>query len=287
MLVDNILTSIKLKSGFPDDNYFTDAEMLIILNDEMKTEITPLLMKLQEEFFVQNKDYTISSTNAYRFPKRNIGNKLRDVKLVDGTQFTNLARLFEEDRDSSDSGYYISRNTLSLSDDITTGTLRVSYFLAPSTLVLSTACAQVLTIDSATQITVSSLPSTFALTTPVDFVQAVGPNDLLAIDQTIASIAGTTLTFTSLSSDLAVGDYICLAGQSCVPVVPEELHPVLIQAALVSCLNSKKDKSAENESKKLQNMKNTMVDLLDTRVESPDIFTKSQGMLTAVKSRRA
>jgi hypothetical protein len=286
MLVDNILTSIKVKSGFPDDNYFTDSEMLTILNDEMKTEITPLLMKLQEEFFVQSKDYTISSTNAYRFPKRNIGNKLRDVKLVDGTRFTNLNRLFEEDRASTDSGYFISRNTLSLSDDITTGTLRVSYFLAPSTLVLSTACAQVLTIDSATQITVSSLPSTFALTTPVDFVQAVGPNDLLAIDQTIASIAGTTLTFASLSSDLAVGDYICLAGQSCIPVVPEELHPVLVQAALVSCLGSKKDKSAENESKKLQNMKVTMVDLLDTRVESPDIFAKSQGMLTAIQSRR-
>ena len=286
MLVDNILTSIKVKSGFPDDNYFTDSEMLTILNDEMKTEITPLLMKLQEEFFVQSKDYTISSTNAYRFPKRNIGNKLRDVKLVDGTRFTNLNRLFEEDRASTDSGYFISRNTLSLSDDITTGTIRVSYFLAPSTLVLSTACAQVLTIDSATQITVSSLPSTFALTTPVDFVQAVGPNDLLAIDQTIASIAGTTLTFASLSSDLAVGDYICLAGQSCIPVVPEELHPVLVQAALVSCLGSKKDKSAENESKKLQNMKVTMVDLLDTRVESPDIFAKSQGMLTAIQSRR-
>jgi hypothetical protein len=285
MLVDTIIDNIKLKGGFPTDNYFTDAEMLTILNDEMKLTITPLVMKLREEFFVQEKQYTITSGGSYRIPKRCIGNKLRDVKLLVDTNYRNINRLFEEDRESEPTGYYITKNTITLSDDISTGTLAVSYYLSPSTLVLSTACAQVLTIDSATQITVSSLPATILTTTLVDLVEADSPNDLLAIDQTITNISGTTLTFASLPSDLAVGDYVCLAGQSPIPTLPEEVHPLLTQAALVSCLRSKKDSGAEDEYKLLKINMEALLDMLDTRVDSNDIKLNGQGLLSYIRSR--
>lgn len=282
---DTLISNIKLKSGFSDDNYFTDPELLTILNDEMKLQITPLVMKLQEEFFLQTKDYTITDGGSYRLPKRCVGNKLRDVKLYDNGAYTNLNRLFEEDRSSNLSGYYISRNSITLSDNITSGTLRITYFLAPSTLVLESAIAQILTIDSATQVTVSALPSTITTSTPVDFIQSESPNDQLALEQTITNISGTILTFSSLPDDLAVGDYICLSGESPVPVIPEDLIPVLVQAALVTCLSSKKDKSAEFELQKLEQMKQTMMDLLNPRVESGDIKIRGQGILSKLRGR--
>jgi hypothetical protein len=98
---------------------------------------------------------------------------------------------------------------------------------------------------TATQVTVAALPSTIVNGSTVDFVQYKSPNDLLAFESTITGVAGTVLTFASLPNDLAVGDYICLANQSPVPLIPEELHPVLTQAAMVTCLASKKDKSQE------------------------------------------
>lgn len=283
---DTLISDIKILAGFSDDNYWTDAEMLTILNREMKVTITPLVLKLQEEFFLQTKDYNITDGGSYRLPKRSIGNKLRDVKIIDGDDYTDLLRLYEEDRSSGRSGYYINRNSLSLSDDITTGTLRISYFLAPSSLVLEASVAEVLTIDSTTQVTVSALPSTITTSTSVDFIQGVGPYDQLALEQTISNISGTTLTFASLPDDLAVGDYICLSGQSPVAVIPEELHPVLVQAALVTCLSSKKDSASKQEAEKLEAMKKTLLEMLDPRVESNDNKIRPQGLLSRVRARR-
>ena len=285
MTSNELITSILLRSGFPTDNYFSNAEMLTILNDEMKLVINPLILKLQEEFLLQTKDYTISSSAVYRLPKRALGGKLRDLKLYDNGIYAYLNRLFEEDRYKNLSGYYINRNCLELSSDITSGTLRATYFLAPSQLVLTSAAACIATIDSATQVTVTALPSTFATTTPVDFVQADGQCDLLDIDKSIVSIAGTTLTFAALPTDLAVGDYICLAGQSPVPVIPLDLHPVLAQAALCTCLYSKKDKAADAESAKLKNSIQVISEMLQPRVESGDIFVSGQGLLSAIKGR--
>lgn len=285
MTSNEIITSVLLKSGFPTENYFTNAEMLSIMNDEMKLTINPFLMKLQEEFLLHYKDYTISSGATYRLPKRALGNKLRDVKLVNSGAFTDLNRLFEEDRSSNETGYYLSRNSLELSSSLTSGTLRLSYFLAPSKLVLTSSCAQVASIDSATQITVTSLPSTITTSTQVDIVQASGQVDLLAVDETISTIAGTTLTFASLPSDLAVGDYVCLAGEAPVPVIPQDLHPFLVQAVLCSCLSSKKDKSVGLELDKLKMIKETLSEMLEPRVESGDIFIRGQGLLSAIRNR--
>lgn len=285
MIADNLISEIKLLGGMSDDNYFTDAELLTILKREMKLTIIPLVLKLNEEYFLSNKDYNITDGGSYRLPKRSIGNKLRDVQLYDGSSYTPLNRLFEEDRSSGLSGYYISRNSIALSDDITTGTLRITYYLAPNELILEVNAAQILTIDSATDVTVNALPSTITTTTPVDIIQSEGPNDQLALDHTITNISGTTLTFTSLPDDLVVGDYICLAGQSPVPVIPEELTPVLVQAALVSALSSKKDSQARSEAEKLEIMKRALSEMLEPRVDSNDSKIRSQGLLSAVRNR--
>lgn len=283
--VDSIITEIKLAGGFPTDNYFTDAEILSIMNGEFSSQVIPLVMKLNEDFFLQNKDYTIASTNSYRLPPRNIGNKLRDIKLVVNNTYFDLNRLFEEDRSSNLSGYYIVRNSIELSSDIVSGTLRMTYYLTPSELVLTTSCAKVLSIDSTTQITVESLPSTIITGTVVDMVQANGPNDLLALNSSVVSASGTTLTFASLPTDLAIGDYICVAGQSPIPLVPEIMEPLLVQATLVSCLGSKKDKAVDYESKGLTNMKESLLEMLAPRVDSNDIKIRGQGILSYVRNR--
>lgn len=285
MTSEQIIASVLLRSGFPTDNYFSNAEMLTIMNDEIKLVINPLIMTLQEEFLLQIKDYTIVAGASYRLPKRALGSKLRDVKIFDGSNYRNINRLFEEDRAANPVGYYLNRNSLELSGEFTAQTLRVTYYLAPSALVLTTSAATILTIDSATQVTVSSLPTNIAVNTQIDFVQSSGQYDLLDIDKTVTGVSGTTLTFAALPDGLAVGDYICVAGQSPVPTIPLDLHPVLVQAVLCSCLSSKKDKALEVEGPKLKKLIDTMEAMLQPRVDNGSIFLSGQGLLSAIRNR--
>ncbi len=285
MTSEEIIASVLLRSGFPTDNYFSNAEMLTIMNDETKLVINPLIMKLQEEFLLQTKDYTIVSGSSYRLPKRALGGKLRDVKIFDGTNYQNLNRLFEEDRASNPVGYYLNRNSLELSGEFTAQTLRVTYYLAPSQLVLSSAVAVIASIDSATQVTVTALPTTISTNTQIDFVQSSGQYDLLAIDQTVSGVAGTSLTFASLPDGLAVGDHVCVAGQSAVPTIPVDLHPLLVQATLCTCLSSKKDKAIEIQGPKLKKLIETMEEMLQPRVDNGSIYLTGQGLLSAIRNR--
>lgn len=282
MTLEEIISNIEVRGSFPDDSYFTTAQYATIINDALKTHVTPLLLKLSEDYLIESKEYTISSsTLKYQLPTRAIGSKVRDVKVKDSSgNYTDLFRLFEEDRSSNRSGYYLKRNSIELSSGITTGTLVVSYFIRPSDLVPSSSYSTITAIDTDTStITVDSLPSTFLVDVDCDFVQANSPFDLLAFDSTITAINSLDVTFSSLPDDLAVGDYLCIAKQSPVPQIPEELQQVLVQASLVQCLSAKKDKSVEYESATLKQMKEDLVNLLDPRVESNDVKFRGNGML--------
>lgn len=285
----DMINSVKLKGSFPtSSDLFSNADYLNILNDELLIQIVPLLNKLNEEYFLSYKDYSVvADQDKYRIPTRSVGSSLRDVQLIDANgSVKSLLRLFEEDKTSLTSGpqgYYIKGNQIILSPKpvVTDGSiLRLVYFRRPSKFVLSTACAQVQSIDIATKtVVVNSLPSAITTSTLVDFVQAESPYDILEMDYSISSISGTTLTFATLPDDLAVNDYITLAGQSCVAMIPEDLIPVLIQAALCSCLTSKKDNQAKIELEKLEQMKKVMSQILSPRVKSDDLKIKSNTLL--------
>jgi hypothetical protein len=239
------------------------------------------MMKLSEEYFLQSKDFTITQGSTYRIPTRAVGAKIRDLKYVDASgNLSNINRLYEEDRPLNKSGYYMLRNSIELSSDFANGTLRMKYFARPSTLVSVTACASVATINTATNtVTVTSAPATFANGTIIDFVQNNNPYDLLGMDYPIVSVSGTTLTFSGLPSDLAVGDWICLSVQSPVPMLPEEMHPVLVQSALCKTLSSKKDKSYKDELETLVMIKQSAINMLDPRVENNSIKFRSGKIL--------
>lgn len=286
----DLINSVKLKGSFPtSSDLFSNADYLNILNDELLIQIVPLLNKLNEEYFLSYKDYPIvAGQDKYRIPTRAVGSSLRDVQLIDSTGgVKSLLRLFEEDKTSLTSGpqgYYIKGNQIIVSPKpvATDGSiLRLVYFRRPSRFVLSTSCAQIQSIDTASKtVVVNSLPSSMSTSTPIDFVQAESPYDILEMDYSISSISGTTLVFTSnLPDDLAVNDYISLAGQSCVAMIPDDLIPVLVQAALCSCLTSKKDTQAKIELEKLEQMKQVMFQMLSPRVKSDDLKIKSNTLL--------
>lgn len=290
MNTTELISAIKLHGSFPtSDDLFSNSDFLSLFNHQMKAEIVPMMMKLNEEYFIQYKDFTITAGSTYRIPTRAIGAQIRALLTVDssGNYGVPLVRRFEEDRPSALSGYYMLRNSIELSSDYSSGTLRMKYFARPSTLVLTTSCGQITSINTATfTVVVSSAPSTFANGTVVDFVQNLNPHDLLGMDYAISTVSGTTLTFTSLPSDLAVGDWICIATESPVPMIPDEMEPVLIQSALCKTLSSKKDKAYDAEMKTLMRIKEDAINMLDPRVQNSGNKVKTGKLVGYFSSRR-
>jgi hypothetical protein len=272
---DNLISSIKTKASVPtSQNLFTNQTFLDILNEELLTSIVPQIMSVKEEYFVADYDITVTSgTNSYSIPERAIGGKLRDVQLVSSSQTHSLPRLFQEDDNYSTSdrfGFYIKGNKIIISPTPTnsTDTLRLSYYRRPSKLVLTSACAQITSIDTANnQVTVSSLPSTITVNTEIDIVKNKSGFECLEIDKSISGISGTTITFSSLPTDLSQNDWICLAGESPIAQIPQELHPVLTQAAVVKCLESMGDNKWQVAEQKLQQMKEAVFQLISPRVD--------------------
>lgn len=284
----DLISNIKLRGSFPTaDDLFSNTDYLNILNDEMMNQVVPIVTKLNEEYFLAYQDTAITiGQSAYRIPKRAVGSMLRDVQIISSSgNVTSLSRLFEEDRYSltqGQNGYYIKGNQIIISPSPTsTGdTLRLAYFRRPSKFVLPTACGVITSIDTVlNQVIVSALPTTMTTGTLIDFVQGSSPYDLLQMDSAIVSAAGTTITFVSLPTELAVGDYISLAGECCLPMIPEEMIPLLVQSALCICLSSKKDKSVELELQKMEQMKKTIIGMLSPRVKSNDIKIKTRNSL--------
>lgn len=284
-----LINALKIKGSFPtSDDLFSNDDFLVLFNMQMQVEILPIMLKLNEEYFLQYKDFTISQGAKYRIPSRAIGTNIRDLKKVDSSNnYSDINRLFEEDRSSGKSGFYMNRNSVELTQDFNADTLRMSYFARPNKLVLTTSCAQVTSIDTALNtVVVSSAPATMSTGVLVDFIQNNNPFDLLSFDQSLVSVSGTTLEVAALPSGLEVGDWVCIANESPVPLVPEELHPVLVQSALVTTLSSKKDKALDYESKKLMDQIEAVLTMLDPRVQNNSTKMRSGKMLDYFASRR-
>ena len=282
MNTSELISALKIKGSFPTSNdLFSTDDYLVLFNMVMQTEIVPMMLLLSEDYFLLQKDFTIVPNSNYRLPKRSVGAKLRDLKIIDnGGNITPVVRLFEEDRPANPAGFYIVRNSIEVSDSFSSGTLRIKYFSRPNKLVSTTSCAQITAIDTGNvQVTVASVPANMTTDVLCDFVQNNNPYDLLDYDNAIVGVSGSTITMTSLPDDLAVGDWLTIACESPVPMVPEETHPVLVQAALVSALSSKKDKALDYEAKTLERMKQDAIRMLDPRVENDSVNFRSGRLL--------
>lgn len=250
----DLLTSIHNRGNIPsttnDTNVNSSNNLLNIATEQLHTKLYPIIQSTREEFYVTRKDFTITaSQNEYIIPSRASGLVLRDVQLVTGTDVQSLGIIDSEyittTSSGTVSGYYLEHNKIILypTPASTSGTLRVRYYLRPSRLTITSNCGQISSIDTVTnQVVVSAIPSTWAAGTSLDFVQASAPYANLAIDQAATVVSGTTITFASLPSTLAVGDWLAPAEYSPIPQLPYEFHAVLAQLTVCKVLEAMGDR---------------------------------------------
>ncbi len=275
-----LLASIRRRASIPTTPTTggADTDLLAYANEELRLGLIAEVLKLREGYFKRDSDSTISSsTTSYRIPTRAIGGKLAAVLLLDsaglelGPPLAEIddSRLGEFAWDNGVAGYNLKGAFLVLVPTaITTAvTLRQRYYVQPNELVAS-GYVSILTIDTATNIVTTSASHGYTTASVLDLVRATEGFDSLAIDQTPTAASGSSLTFSSLPSGLAVGDYVCVARQSPVPQIPSEYHPILAQRVACAYLEANGAAELASAKAKLGEMQGAIGVLSSPRVDT-------------------
>ena len=272
-----LLAMVKRRGFTPTaQGTFSAAEVLAVATEELNSYLAPLMLEVREEYFAAYADLPlVASQGAYRVPARALGGKLRDVVWLDASGTPrNLVRLEPEGAAryrASDLGapeaFSLRGNYVLLHPTPQTGDghLRLSYFARPGALVETSAARAVVDVDyDALSVTVAgAAPASFVVGARLDVVQAQPSFATVGSELTLTALAtdgdgDAVLTFAALPrpeavpldypvtapEEISLGDWVCLAGESPVPQVPPELHPLLALKTAAAMLEAVGDVEA-------------------------------------------
>ncbi len=266
-----LLASVKRRGMLSSsDQTLTDTDYLAFGTEELQTYVMNVLLSANEDYATTTSDVTIvSGTASYALPVRASNESLRNVLLLNTDTYVPLLRISPQDASSySSSGtigayYFLDDSLVLVPTPASSGTLRLQYFRRPSALVLPAAVATVSSIDVTRLIvtTTATIPSTITSTVTVDVVSHTPGFRILTMDAALTgTVSGTTITFSSaLPASVVAGNYVCLAGESCVPQVPVEAHPLLAQRITVKALEALGDKKVESAEKSCERMSKSLL----------------------------
>jgi hypothetical protein len=286
LTTDELISSIKRRGFIPEDQRtYTTQDFLDLLNEEISMFGVPHLLSTNEEYLVKFEDEDLEqNVFEYSIPYRAIGNKLREASIIDGNDDSyemhriSLDDLYDYRKGYIDnSGYifYVQDNKIIFVNEIPVaqGKVRMYFYLQPNTLVELSDVGTITDINRTSGvITVNSLPTDFANLPLMDFVGHRSPNKIYSYDITPSSASSTTntvtFTTTDIPTDLIVGDYICKHQESPVAQLPLELHPILAQRVVVTCLEGLGDiEGAQLAEAKLNKMESKILSIINNRVE--------------------
>lgn len=312
---EDLLESIKLRAAVPMSQItYQDEDLLRFAQEEIELKIVPSVLAVKEEFYVTPVQLPLlPNTSNYDIPYRAIGNKVRSVFYRQSND--NLLRLahipiehINEYQDTSypaqASGFCLENDHIKMLPSIGAnpqGSIEMRYYLRPNTVVMMARGAKITSIDRDTGVItvvngstgVSKVPTNININTQVDLIRARPINKTYKFDITLAAVnaagGSVTLALDDIPEDLVVGDWVCTAGETVIPQIPPELHVMLAQAVACRVLESLTDTQAlTNATTKLQEMEMKLLNVIDTRVESPfrKVVSQSTTFLSNRRNRR-
>ena len=293
--VDNLVTSVQNRAVLPNTpTLYTSSTIIQLMDEEMRTDIIPLVKTLNEEFWVTNYDQSVvSGQNSYSIPYRATAQGLRDVVFVDNNNNElGLVRYEPEDikfpmipygTPYFPLGYYLKDNSVVLfpptASQYTTYSLRMKYERRPNNLISYGSAGQIVSINTGSnQVTLSFVPTTWTTSTTLDVINNIPPFNSVGDDIQITAINGLTLTLSSIPTGTAVNYWVAQSMTSPVPQIPYETFPILSQMTVVAVLSGIGDNAALGEAqKKLDKMKADFQAVGTPRVEGTPKTLSNRG----------
>lgn len=273
-----LLDDIKVRGSIPtSQSTYTEARLLRLADAVFRSKILPIVDKVREGYYSYDVDFTVANGSSFLIPTRAVGAKLENVAYLNGNQRQDATRYYEEElldltlAPSWKPGFYLKRNRIFPvpSDGGGYTTLRLSIIMRPNKFCVNSDACQVTAINTGTKtLTFDTVPDWDTGDT-LDIIQDSPHFDWLAIDQVVTAVTTTTIAFSSaLPADLAVGDWVSLAGETPVIQCPVELHPLLAQEVANVCLKAQTDQAAYTLGKdEAELIKEGIIALLSPRVE--------------------
>ena len=251
-------------------NTILPVDIIQFLDEEMRTTIDPLILAAQEEFFVKNIDQPVlQGVFNYTIPKRAAFATWRDVVFVDNNNNEiNMSMLSPEYLKITYPaggqpplyvfGFILQNDQIILYPN-TSGTptqyrLRMKIKRRPNNLTETVNCAQITAINTSTKVvTVNGAPPSWTASDTFDIIPNSPQFTSRQDDQTISLISGNDLTFTSpgtnysvvpaapypaLPVGLSIGDWVCPSQMSCIPQIPYDMFPLLVQRGVIKTLEA-------------------------------------------------
>ena len=288
---DTLLTAIQAQALYPTSSVTeTETDLLRFVNEEFQMKIVPAIEAVREDYFLARTTTPIvANQSKYPIPGRAIGNSLKHVFYVDdsGGRYQLYRKPIKDLAQYSSTSTGTSRQFYVLGDEIVLyptpnggGSIEMWYYSRPNQLVLTTSVAAITDIASAggtTTFTVDNdISGALGAGGAIDILSHESPFMLWVTDVTTTGSSSTTIecaTSALLGEDGStvlpqVGDFICLAGQANIPMIPQEFHPILVQAAQARIMMAIKDQVGYQMAvQKLESQIADMKRMIGNRVE--------------------
>lgn len=246
--VDRLIRSMRTRGYLPQSTALTDAQILQQLTDEAALYVPALLKSIREEYLNATLDVDVTVGEETRIPERACGAALRNIEWLDGTRPRPLNRIEPERQyaypETGEPVGYVFRGSHLTVVPSKAGTVRLTYQQRPGQLVTLDVCCRVngpfTTSDDV--VTVASMPQGFTdgiseageedYPFVVDFIRGAPNFEPIALDVEVDGIEGDedsgSITFVDdIPVALEPNDFICIAGQTCLPPFPTEVHQLL------------------------------------------------------------
>lgn len=276
-LVTQVLRLANVATGRFGSTTETAAFIRACADEVIATRVWPTIRMVKEDYGLKTHDITITAGTAkYRLPRRASGAALKNVFIVGSDSVTRRLTHVPYNRKHNISnagnqgtpiGFSIEGDRVELlPTPDASATLRLAYYLRPSTLVAVSACGEIdSAVDDAGNVTigVSSVPSGFpaaATSAYYDVVQESPNFDLLVVDvgglrdnSPTDEFIFTTTAFgataaAEIESDISLlrTNYLCLAGETPVVPCPVELQHAVYRMTAGAVLASDGDAAASS-----------------------------------------
>jgi hypothetical protein len=199
------------------------------------------ILAAREEYLIYEEPESIAAgQSAVRIPYRALNGIVRHLWWEDGSgsRFMLLPKAIESiegyltTQTGTPTAFYVQGNQIILlPTPNAAGTLQMSYPFRPNQLV-DASTTQSISAVSTSSVTVPNIPSNFASGVKYDIIDHLSGNAIVYYDL-VGTVSGSTISFSNNIPNAAVGNYIALANQSPVPMLPEEAHPLLLESTVL------------------------------------------------------
>jgi hypothetical protein len=280
---DELIAAIKRNAGIPSSQRrFDDTDFLRFLNEELELTIVTDMIKLRQDYFIETESRSIVALQSeYPFPDRAISWKIDSIGYLDtASKYKKLNKIQRSQKgmyqslqaSSIPGGFYVEGTNIVLCPPVGTtpiGTLELDFVRLQNELVKVSSCGIISVVEDLGtdyRLTLNSVPTTGA----VDVIGGLNPFNIIARAMT-TTIASPQITVTKTGFERApvAGDYVAETGKTPIPNIPEDIHPLLAQAATIRCLIAMNDmKGLQTAQIGYANMKQALASRADERVDT-------------------